>query len=358
MMAGAPPSYQPGVYVGAVGGNLYAFSPDNGAVRWCNHIYVAATFTCPGRCPPSPFAIISKPLAVNGVVYVCVSGYGGYTYAFNASDGSLRWVRETNCAVASIPFADYAVPIFVKGVLYTGSYALNAGDGKILWRSRFDVPFGSVDNGSIYAYSENSVYALNVVDGSLRWKYDLNAPIGDLPTAANGMVYFGDIDGDSDPYTPGKLDTYALSASNGALRWRYATGVIASSSAVVINGVVYIGSFESALYALDAATGKLRWRYHTGTSVEATPEIVNGVIYITSDGAYALNANDGSMLWHNALGANQATSFTSAIVMNGIVYLGKTNGSGSSSLYALDISNGRELWHYKGLNQLSPPSVG
>jgi outer membrane protein assembly factor BamB len=350
----APPS----VYVGSVGGSLYAFAAQDGATRWCNRFSITVAFPCPRSCPAPPQAIVGKPLLAGNVVYVCVSGYGGVTYAFNASDGALRWQRETDCEIVDIPFADYAQPILANGLLYTGKYALNPNDGSIRWQMPMQATVGAVVGDVIYAYTQDMVYALSAGSGAVRWQYKLSAPIGDVPTIAGRKVYVGDINGDSAPYTPGQPDTHALEASNGSLLWSYPTGVIASSSAVVSNGVVYIGSFEAALYALDATTGALRWRYQTGTSVESTPIISNGTLYFTSDGAYALNANDGTLRWHNALGANQSTSFTLATLLKGILYLGQTDGSGNSTLYALDASSGAALWHAAGINQLSPPLAG
>lgn len=356
----AAPAAPPSVYVGSVGGNLYAFSPQDGSARWCDQFSITRTFYCPpgGHCPAPPQAIVGKPLLADEVIYVCVSGYGGYTYALNASDGTLRWKRETGCWIVSIPFGDYAQPILANGLLYSGKYGLDPASGAVRWQMPMDATIGAVADGVIYAYTEDSVYALSASSGAIRWQYKLSAPIGNRPTAAGGKVYVGDINGDSSPYTPGQPDTHALNASNGTLLWSYPTGVIASSSAVVSNGVVYIGSFESAFYALDAATGALHWRYQTGTSVESTPVVMNGAVYFTSDGAYALNAANGALLWHNALGADQSTYSTESTLLNGVMYLGQTDGTGVSTLYALDAGTGNMLWQHGGINQLSPPVAG
>jgi outer membrane protein assembly factor BamB len=356
----AAPAAPPSVYAGSVGGNLYAFSAQNGSVRWCDQFSITQKFSCPpgGHCPPPPVAQVGKPLLAGNVVYVCVSGYGGVIYALNASDGSLRWPRESGGQIVSIPFADYAQPLLVNGLLYSGKDALDPASGAIRWQMPMDATIGAVANGVIYAYTEDSVYALSAGSGVIRWQYKLSAPIGNRPTVAGGKVYVGDINGDSSPYTPGQPDTHALNASNGTLLWSYPTGVIASSSAVVSNGLVYIGSFESAFYALDAATGTLRWRYQTGTSVESTPVVMSGVVYFTSDGAYALNAANGAQLWHNALESSQSTCSTESTLLNGVMYLGQTDGTGVSTLYALDTSTGNMLWQHGGINQLSPPVAG
>src|SRR5579862_4692890 len=111
---GVPQAAPPAVYASSVGGDLYAFSPTTGALNWCNHLTLTLnTYRCPPgeHCPPPPSAMLGQPLLDQGILYVCVSGAGGNTYAFNAADGSLRWQRQTDCQVVDIPFADYAVPI-------------------------------------------------------------------------------------------------------------------------------------------------------------------------------------------------------------------------------------------------------
>lgn len=360
MNTAAAPAAPPAIYAGSVGGNLYAFSPQDGSARWCDQFSITQKFPCPpgSHCPPPPIAQVGKSLLAGNVLYVCVSGYGGVIYALNASDGALRWQRESGCQIVSIPFGDYAQPLLVNGLLYSGKYALAPASGVIGWQMPMDATFGAVADGVIYAYTEDSVYALSAGSGAIRWQYKLSAPIGNRPTVAGGKVYVGDINGDSSPYTPGQPDTHALNASDGTLLWSYPTGVIASSSAVVSNGLVYIGSFESAFYALDAATGALRWRYQTGTSVESTPVVMNGAVYFTSDGAYALNASNGALLWHNALGADQSTYSTESTLLDGVMYLGQTDGTGVSTLYALDARSGAIVWQHGDINQLSPPVAG
>ncbi len=352
-----PTAAPPSVYAGSVGANLSAFSAQDGTARWCNRFSITATFPCPRSCPPPPVAIVGKPLVAGNVVYVCVSGYGGVTYAFNASDGALRWQRETGCGIVDIPFADYAQPLLANGLLYTGKYALNPDNGAIRWQMPMPATVGAVVDDVIYAYTQDTVYALSAGSGATRWQYKLSAPISALPIVAGGKVYVGDMNGNSPPaVTPGLPDAHALNASDGTLLWDYPSGVVSSISPVGANGLIYVGG--SRLFALDAGSGALRWQYQPGPGGGSTPILDHGTLYFTSDGAYALNAVDGTPRWHNALGANQSTSFTPATLLNGVIYLGQTDGSGNSTLYALDASTGSALWHVAGLNQLSPPVAG
>jgi outer membrane protein assembly factor BamB len=355
------------IYFGAIstngdGSNIYALDATTGTMRWCNHVSLTGKFACPGPCPPPPTARVGATTASNGFLFTCAGdGPDGYTYAFNSKNGSFRWRYKTGCWPVDMPFGDDAKPIVQDGIVYAGSYwannglyALDAISGKLLWHSSAPVSPSSLENGVLYGYSyneqENAIYAINAKDGSVRWKYQPPhaVSIGNLPIVANGIVYFGSLEPD---------DTfYALNASTGKQLWSYHTGIVASS-AVVSQDIVYTGSGNPYLYALQAHTGKLLWQYHAAYPIVATPSLVDNVLYISMDGVYALDAHTSKVLWHNRLGAAPDKDFTSPIVKNQTVYVGSTDGRGTSTLYALDAHTGSEFWHVDGINQIRPLDV-
>ena len=127
--------------------------------------------------PPPPRMTFATPRVVGGVVYVCIGGFGEYTCAFTADDGTLRWWTPTDARVASMPFMDCAVPLVKDGIVYSGTYALNAQDGTVLWR----IPIDTHEEGSLalhalvdetlYATTTRGIYAINAQDGQIRWLY-------------------------------------------------------------------------------------------------------------------------------------------------------------------------------------------
>lgn len=350
--AGPPP-----LYATTVGGNLYSLSPNSGATLWCDTFTVARTFTCPpnASCPAPPQAVVGKPLVVDSAIYVCVSGYAGVTYALNAADGSLRWMRQTDCMVAAMPFQDYATPTLAGDTLFSGGYALDPRDGAVRWRLPDGATPDLVANGALYGYTQQAVFAWDAQSGKQLWRYPLPDLIGSAPTVANGVVYCGDIGGDSpSAATPDQPDTFALNAHTGKLLWRAATG-IASGSPLIAGGVVYIGGFGPAMFAVDAANGHIVWRDNTAYARPTTPVTRDGIVYFTADGVYAVDAATGRIRWRMALGADQSVSFTDVALAHGALYFGRTNGSGASTLYALNPSDGAILWQRDGLNQVGPP---
>ncbi len=56
-----------------------------------------------------------------------------------------------------------------------------------------------------------------------------------------------------------------------------------SHSPAVVDGVVYIGSNDDYLYALNADNGALIWKFGTGGDVYSSPTVADGVVYFGSD---------------------------------------------------------------------------
>jgi len=341
------------LYVGSFD-SLYAINAANGAQQWCKQATLSGTFPCPGRsCPRPPFLIFGRPAVANGVVYVCVWGYGGYTYALRASDGSQLWRVKTDCAVNSDPFTDYAMPLLDHDVVYSATYALRAQDGAIFWHTSLDVAFQQLVNGVIYACSEYTVYALNDRDGSLLWRYEVpdRAPLSGRLTVDGGHVYFGTLD--SVGVNNGAL--YTLNASSGALLWRFTQGAYYDVS--TLPTFVFVIGRDRTIYALNSSNGAIRWSFKLVSFIYASSVDGHKTLFVSADGIYALQAGSGAVIWYQAFHADQSVDFTPVTAGNGVAYLGRTDGRGNSVLYALNASTGAEYWHMGQFNQVTPLTV-
>jgi len=359
------------LYFGDYRGNLYAVNAQTGSLRWCVHLNDPVPQITPRPCPfahcPSipAILIVGTPAVVDGVVYVCVStNVTGFTYAFNASDGSLRWHTESNCGMNSMAFYDTAVPLVDNGVVYSGIAALRAQDGHILWKeSRTDIvqegafmPLAEADS-ILYVNTQAAAYALNATDGSVRWRYPSHALItvsGPLAVSfPNQTLIIGTAGSVDQPETSA---AYAVNIGNGSLRWYHLMGDY--KGATFVNNVAYVSSGDGYLYAFNAISGHELWR--TKMDYSSYPPItVQGVVYTNSDGAYAVDSANGKILWHQSLGYDQSVSFGPSVVVDGADFLSSNNGqSFVSTIYALNASTGAEYWHGTDINQISPPAVG
>ncbi|HEY6543103.1 MAG TPA: PQQ-binding-like beta-propeller repeat protein [Ktedonobacteraceae bacterium] len=338
------------LYFGGDRGNLYAVNAQTGSLRWCIHLNnpgpQITPQPCPGHCPPSfqSYFTVGTPAIVDGVVYVCASSDGetGDTYALNASDGSLRWRTQSGCWSVSMPFGDNAIPLVDNGIVYSGLAALRAQDGQVLWKETHidfaqdgELILLAVTDGVLYACTEAAVYALNAADGSLLWRYPPHAymtPGGPLIVSRSNHTLIVGTQGSVDQ--PETSALYAISTDNGTLRWYRLMGDYAG--AVFMNNQVYVSSRDQYLYALNVSNGKTLWRHKFIYPTYNPALAVNGTLYINIDGAYALNSADGSVLWHQLLGSSQSNAFSPSFVADGIDYLASTDGQGNSTLYALN----------------------
>ncbi len=316
------------VFIGYLDGIIYALDADDGTELW--------TFD-PHYWPESLSAI-------NSVLY---AGYIDSVYALSVVDGTQIWSFELDEgeALSSVITSDDVVYLSSSfdddDISYV--YALDANDGTELWKESVAGEVTAteatkssieIDDDLIYVstYDDSNgyvgtVFALNKEDGTPQW----DAEILEIPytTIADSVVYVG-----SEDYV------YALSGDDGAELWsiELPSGEIISEP-VVANGIVYIGTWSSGAYALDADDGSIIWE---NTDVYGgQPFIVNDILYLGAYNGYvyALDANDGSELWSLDTGAkiNKYPTYN-----NGILYV-----SNYYSLYALDPNDGSEIWAYE-----------
>lgn len=345
------------------GEDLYALNAQTGALRWCRQIMVTSEYGSRGVSQPSamfigqpaiaiappPEMLFGQPTVADGIVYACAFGFGdGRTYAFRASDGALLWQAISDCLVASIFSGKTAVPLVDHGIVYSGSAALGARDGRIIWAThvggRSIVPQALAD-GILYASDADSILALDAGNGRVRWKYTVpGSTPGNGLAVASGRVYVG-------MHGPGNV-LHALDAASGALLWT--STVAANGILTVANSKLYLGSWGNTLYALRASDGAICWRYTSSVSIATATTIADGVAYVNLDGAYAFDATTGVAFWHRSLGAGQNVWFTPLAVAGNVVYLARTDGQGNSVIYALNATTGAIYWHTSAIWQITP----
>ena len=350
----APLPEQQSLYLSAAD-CLYAIHAADGTVRWCQQVTPTRKSEVSSHArhpmvsyPPPTRMTFGAPQVVNDVVYVCMSRYGAYTCAFNASDGSLRWRTPTDARVRSMPFMDWAIPLVKDGIVYSGTYALNEQDGAVLWRiddidttAEGTLSLHTLSDETLYATTHSGIYAINAQDGQIRWLYqpDEQTIVSGSPIVANRLLYAG-TSGSVD--YPEKSYFCALGVETGAEVWRYPMG--GYIGAVVQDETIYVSS-GNRLSALDTTSGMLRWQHQFAAAGHDSATIAENVLYITTDGAYSLSSEDGGVLWHQDLGSSPSVSFGLPVVLDGAVYLARIDGRGWGVLYAFNTRTGAEYWH-------------
>jgi M6 family metalloprotease-like protein len=293
---GAPGNYVPLIFVGSMGGTMYAIDANAMMDVW----------DYPTIAP------INSPAAV-GRIELPMRGSGNLTQGFDMeviffgnADGELHCVE----AWSGGPYWDMdlgmeimASPAVCDSVTQTGG--------------------GGYSNQIVVAVTvEGKVYALDAEGGGVLWQFDAGDPIASSPSVGVdmvhnwGMVWFQTSMG----------EVYCLHLGDppagNRIIWTYANpdGGTVSSPAVVLpygmlplgfdgvgepvyppacatgdpeeDGVVYIGTrggggSGGSIVALDAADGTRLWHHDTPLRIDASPAPTMGKVFIASDQFYA-----------------------------------------------------------------------
>ncbi len=202
-------------------------------------------------------------------------------------------------------------------------------------------------NDSIYIIGDTtggqkSLYALQENNGAIRWQgsFDATSEHGE----ANGLIYaFSD-----------NHILLALQENNGHIRWQYSIGKDASSGFAcfaMTQEIVYICPTDASFAALNAETGTLLWSRNIKNGAIDSGTLASGVLYLSERGGISAHqARNGTNLWSTALTDNIDGNYTTApVVANNVIYTIACNctaGKGLQTLYALNIQNGQVLWKH------------
>lgn len=226
---------------------------------------------------------------------------------------------------------------------------LQITSGAWLWSYETDVnPTKAspiVSNGLVYGGGQKALYALDSHTGALRWQYTppKGEGIDSASTMAHGVIYV-----ESGGGTEKKPQTFlsALDAVTGALRWKLSWpswDAALNDFPVVEQGIVCV-IVGNTLQALDAQDGHVLWKYRKSIFSPLAGD--NNLIYAAIDGLsptsgttlQALNVVGGSLRWATSL----EPGILKILVQGSILYAATDSGSGR--VYALNAENGKILW--------------
>jgi outer membrane protein assembly factor BamB len=184
-----------------------------------------------------------------------------------------------------------------------------------------------------YLSNTNSVYAVQLNNGTQLWSYPVEKAriMFYAPPATDGdrQVIVGD-------YTN---TLYSINPKSGNMIWKFtqASGRFVGSALVTVDAI-YVPNADFSVYALDLEGG-LKWKFTTGQAVWAQPVSNGKIVYVNSldHFTYALQAEDGSMIWKTDL---QGPTVGSPVLGNGSVFTGMLD----NGLVAMQSDNGEIIW--------------
>jgi outer membrane protein assembly factor BamB len=297
-----------------------------------------------------------SPTVVAGIVYI--STEEGGVYALNATNGTPLWeYKASPLLLASPTVKENAVYVSLVGnsplqhlvpasaetqpSSQSSIYALHTRDGTLLWQSQLSqattFPL-TIKDGSIYMSTQNECIALSANDGTLLWRQKVEGFCRSEPVVMDGIVYisvsvFKYTHSTTQPKQVRQWqDTflYALRASDGSLYWQQPLRVGRKGNNSTAHNLSYEGTNE-----LSAPLG----------GDPTVPFVTKDSIYIGVGGNLLAFRHNGIPLWHYY---TEGTFLSSPKVKSGVVYVGANDGY----VYALQANNGTLLWrtdlnHYR-----------
>lgn len=135
-----------------------------------------------------------------------------------------------------------------------------------------------------------NLYALDARDGRALWRFGAAGPFLHSPAAGEDRVVAASADG----------YVYALTASRGAPRWRagpFPGGF--SASPLIDGGSVFIGSRGGEFLAIDLASGTVRWKQTLDVPIRQTAAAAGGQVFVCAEDlrVRAFDANSGKITW-------------------------------------------------------------
>jgi outer membrane protein assembly factor BamB len=125
-----------------------------------------------------------------------------------------------------------------------------------------------------------------------------------------------------------------------------ATALPSTATPAPLPPAIYLSGYNK-VYKVDMQTGTIIWTYQLEPklkdSIEGRPVLAGNEVYFGTYKfyVYALNASDGSLLWHSKIPENQFYGAMPTIA-DGVIYVG---GTISGTVYALKATDGTLLWH-------------
>lgn len=290
------------VYVGSLGGNLYALVLADGKEKW--------RYKTAGVDGPVSFH--------SGAVYV--GDADGVFHCVDAATGKKRWRFETGGDIKG-------------GANFTGDSVLfGAGDetlyclsleGKERWR--FKVPGGPVmatpavvGGRTFVAGCDSSLHVIDVANGKEVASVGLDGQTGSTAAVDGDELFVGTM----------ANQLIAVNWRKPAVGWRFEAPRRPQpffSSAAVSDRLVISGSRDKRVHALDRKSGKEVWSFPTDRKVDSSPVVVGERVWVgSSDGnLYVLDRRKGTEVRRYELGGE---ILASPAVADGRLVIGTTKG--------------------------------
>jgi outer membrane protein assembly factor BamB len=303
------------VYVGTIGGYLYAIELDTGKPRWKYWTGSTAGANAAAELPP---AIKSSPAVVGGKVY-----FGdeiGMFHCVNARSGELIWRFDTGSGAEIVSSANVLGNRVLFGSWDENLYCLSTEDGKELWKFKTGGPVNCtpavVEGKTFLSGCDAQLRVVDIENGTEVGSCEMESQTGASPAIVHDRLFVGHMGcqvlginwktpeiewryenrdrhfefyssaaATSQVVVVGGRDkmVHALDPASGEARWTFPTKGRVDSSPVIVGSRVFVGSHDGSVYGLELATGKEVWKFTAGGKLTASPAVAHGRMVISND---------------------------------------------------------------------------
>ncbi|MBP1612794.1 MAG: serine/threonine protein kinase related protein [Bacteroidetes bacterium] len=198
------------------------------------------------------------------------------------------------------------------------------------------------------AYADKRVYVGNdmgvltcyeLKSGKKLWAFQSGNRIVGTPAVEKGVVVFGSAD----------KNIYGLNAKSGKVIWTVNANEPVLGAVRIENGVAYIGASDHTFRAIEVKTGKVRWAYDQVKGYIETRPLIEGnkVIFGAWDNTlYALDKTDGKELWKWTGGLTRM-HFSPAAVWPVAAYGKVFITDPERAMTAINLGTGETVWRTK-----------
>jgi outer membrane protein assembly factor BamB len=251
--------------------------------------------------------------------------------------------------------------------------ALNAADGKIVWKARVGAPGGhkqypgprstpSSDGKLVIALGqEGDLVCVDMAAGKERWRKNLEKDFGGRMMSGWRWSESPLLDGNLVVVTPGgsKGTVAALEKESGRPVWQSAgltdRAAYASLVPVEIGGVrQYVVLTGESVAGIGARDGKLLWRAarRGDTAVVSTPIYRDGTVFVTSaygagGQAFGVNGSGGNFKAEPDYAVRQMENHHGGVILVGDHVYGTNQGG----LLCVEFKTGKVVWQSRGVGK-------
>jgi outer membrane protein assembly factor BamB len=237
-------------------------------------------------------AIESEPVVDPEADELYVGTERGELYAFTPSSGKLRWKAQSGAALRQKPvlFRDAIYILTEDDVIESRGRA----DGNVLWSYKRDRSEGFLVSGHsglaltddgvlLSGFNDGSVVALDALDGRPKWERPTS---GDVPEVEPGRPRYVDVD-----TTPVKIGDYVyaasfgagiycLDANNGSVVWRAPEWTGITGLAAADDSALIVVSADKGIGRFELATRSASWLKPNERGSFGVPQIAPGAVLL------------------------------------------------------------------------------